>query len=54
MIIKMVKEATGRFLKDDGDGWVEVDDNKVRAKVSHSFRTLRYGSNSKLRNSSFS
>jgi hypothetical protein len=50
MIITMVKEATGRFLKDGGDGWVEVDDNKVRAKVSHSFRTLRYCNNaSKLR-----
>jgi hypothetical protein len=44
MIIKMVKETTGRFVKDGGDGWVEVDDNKVRAKVTHSFRTLRYTS----------
>eukprot|EP00980_Cylindrotheca_fusiformis_P001632 scaffold368_cov125-Cylindrotheca_fusiformis.AAC.10 len=51
MIIKMVKESSGRFLKDNGDGWIEVDDDKVRAKVSHSFRTLRYGQGaSKMRN----
>lgn len=42
MIIKIVKESTGRFLKEDTEGWSEVDDNKARAKVSHLFRTLRY------------
>ena len=41
MIIKMVKESSGRFLKDDGDGWMEVDDNVARAKVSQCFRSLR-------------
>lgn len=42
MIIKIIHESTGRFLKEDREGWVEVDDNKARAKVSHLFRTLRY------------
>mmetsp|Transcript_40168 Transcript_40168/g.96920 ORF Transcript_40168/g.96920 Transcript_40168/m.96920 type:complete len:438 (+) Transcript_40168:42-1355(+) len=42
MIINLVKDASGRFLKDNGDGWVEVDDKRARDKVSHSFRTLRY------------
>ncbi|CAJ1944447.1 unnamed protein product [Cylindrotheca closterium] len=42
MIIKIVKESTGRFLKEDSEGWIEVDDNKARAKTSHLFRTLRY------------
>mmetsp|Transcript_3602 Transcript_3602/g.8225 ORF Transcript_3602/g.8225 Transcript_3602/m.8225 type:complete len:437 (+) Transcript_3602:64-1374(+) len=47
MIITIVKESTGRFLKEDSDGWIEVDDNKARAKVSHLFRTLRYSQNAR-------
>lgn len=47
MIIKIVKESTGRFLKEDREGWTEVDDNKARAKVSHLFRTLRYSQTAK-------
>lgn len=42
MIINLVKDASGRFLKENDDGWVEVDDKRARDKVSHSFRTLRY------------
>ena len=41
MIINMVHETTGRFLKDEGDGWVEIDEAQARAKVAHSFRNLR-------------
>ena len=40
-IVKAVHERNGRFLKDDGLGWVEVDDETAEKKVSHSFRTLR-------------
>ena len=40
-IVELVKESKGRFMKDDGAGWVEVDDNLAREKVSHSFRSLR-------------
>ena len=47
MIIKIVKESTGRFLKEDSEGWIEVDDNKARAKVSHLFRTRRYRQSAK-------
>lgn len=41
MIINIVKESSGRFLKDNGDGWVEVDDNTAREKVSQCFRSFR-------------
>ena len=41
LIIKMVHETTGRFLKDEGEGWVEIDETQARAKVAHSFRNLR-------------
>jgi hypothetical protein len=33
-IVHSVKESEGRFLKDDGYGWVEVDDKIARQKVS--------------------
>jgi len=47
MIVNLVKDSSGRFLKDNGDGWVEVEDKRSRDKVSHSFRTLRYANSSK-------
>eukprot|EP00934_Nitzschia_sp_Nitz4_P000476 Nitzschia sp. Nitz4//scaffold72_size95085//141//1508//NITZ4_004741-RA/size95085-processed-gene-0.0-mRNA-1//1//CDS//3329557318//476//frame0 len=34
-------KANGRFLRDSGFGWVEVDDETARKKVAHAFRTLR-------------
>ena len=34
-------KAGGRFLKDDGAGWVVVDHETARLKVSHSFRSAR-------------
>lgn len=40
MIVELVKESSGRFLKDDGGNWVEVDDKIARRKVSHCFRTM--------------
>lgn len=40
-IIHSIHELTGRFLKDDGFGWVEVDDIVAKKKVAHAFRTLR-------------
>jgi hypothetical protein len=40
-IVQSVKDSTGRFLKDDAAGWVEVEDDVARLKVSHAFRTLR-------------
>ena len=46
MIVNLVKDSSGRFLKDNGDGWIEVDDKRARDKVSHSFRTLRYNNHS--------
>jgi hypothetical protein len=40
-IVQLVKDSTGRFLKDDEAGWIEVEDDVARLKVSHAFRTLR-------------
>jgi hypothetical protein len=42
-IVQLVKDSTGRFLKDDEAGWIEVEDDVARLKVSHAFRTLRGG-----------
>ena len=36
----------GRFLKLDGAGWVEVDDQVARDKIGHSFRNRRASTNS--------
>jgi hypothetical protein len=41
-IVGLVHSWNGRFLKDDGPGWVEVDDAVARTKVSTCFRTTRH------------
>ena len=41
MIVNAIKKYSGRFLKDDETGWVEVDDVVARSKVSHLFRSKR-------------
>ena len=41
-VVELVKQAGGRFLKDDNHaGWEQVDDETARLKVSHVFRNLR-------------
>jgi hypothetical protein len=40
-IIKRVQELKGRFLKEDGAGWVQVDELTARNKVSSCFRSCR-------------
>ncbi|KAL3904854.1 MAG: hypothetical protein SGILL_009908 [Bacillariaceae sp.] len=41
-IVGIVHQARGRFLKDDGAGWVQVTDlHMLRQKVAHAFRGLR-------------
>jgi hypothetical protein len=41
-IVKDVKTFSGRFLKHGGNGgWVEVDDDTAREKISHAFRDKR-------------
>ena len=40
-IVQLVKEGNGRFLRQEGPGWVEVDDATAREKVSHLFRNSR-------------
>jgi hypothetical protein len=43
MIVNMVTDAGGRFLKpeDEGDVWEEVDGHSARNKVAHTFRNRR-------------
>jgi hypothetical protein len=40
-IVHTVHEYSGQFLKQEGAGWVVVDDGISRDKVSHAFRTRR-------------
>lgn len=40
-LVELVKQGPARFLKDDGAGWVVVDDVAAQKKVSHAFRTVR-------------
>jgi hypothetical protein len=40
-VVRLVKKYHSRFLKQDGAGWVTVDDTTARDKVSHGFRTRR-------------
>jgi hypothetical protein len=41
IVIEIIKTDGGRFLKQDGESWVKVDDDTLRNKVSHDFRNLR-------------
>jgi hypothetical protein len=41
-VVDLVHNSHGRFLKQDGAGWVEVDAMVARDKVSHAFRTRRH------------
>ena len=40
-IVEIFKEGGDRFMKQDEGGWLEVDDESARYKVSHSFRNHR-------------
>jgi hypothetical protein len=40
-IVSLVHKRSGRFLKDDGAGWVEVNELTAREKVSSCFRSFR-------------
>jgi hypothetical protein len=40
-VVTVVNGRGGRFLKQDGGGWIEIDADCARDKVSHSFRNLR-------------
>lgn len=41
LIVKKMQDSGGRFLKQDDVGWVEIDDDAARYKVSHTFRNHR-------------
>jgi hypothetical protein len=42
-IVAIIKECSGRFLRPtvNGEGWLEVDKEIAREKVSHTFRSRR-------------
>lgn len=46
-IVEILQQTGGRFVKRDGTGWAEVDDETARYKVSHSFRNKRLAENQK-------
>ena len=49
-IVELVHRTGGRFLKDGlNSGWVEVDDEVARQKVSHVFRNLRLAASKQAR-----
>jgi len=39
-IVENVKKNSHHFLKDENEGWVQVEDNVARLKVSHTFRDV--------------
>lgn len=41
LIVQTMKNEGGRFLKQDDMGWIEIDDEVARYKVSHTFRNHR-------------
>ena len=40
-LVDTVKQASGMFLKKDGDAWIEVDNATAHQKVAALFRTNR-------------
>jgi hypothetical protein len=40
-LLNTVKAQGGRFLKLDDNGWTEADGKEARAKIAHSFRSLK-------------
>ena len=40
-IVQMIHESGGRFIKEEGEHWIEVDDLVARAKIAHFFRYKR-------------
>ena len=42
-ILATVAEYGGRFLRQEGAGWIEVDEIVAREKTAHAFRTRRVG-----------
>ncbi len=43
-ILEMVAEYGGRFLRQEGAGWIQVNESVARDKVAHAFRTRRVAS----------
>ncbi|KAG7355082.1 hypothetical protein IV203_004438 [Nitzschia inconspicua] len=48
-IVDKIHEQGGRFLKQDDAGWVEIDDEAARTKISHTFRNHRIAARTALK-----
>mmetsp|Transcript_23453 Transcript_23453/g.57664 ORF Transcript_23453/g.57664 Transcript_23453/m.57664 type:complete len:126 (-) Transcript_23453:35-412(-) len=44
-VMEAIESEGGRFLKDDGIGWVRLEDTDAREKISMTFRSQRKDSN---------
>lgn len=51
-IVRIIQKSGGRFLKQESDGWIEVDDDAAREKISHFFRHMRFKVKNNNNNSS--
>lgn len=45
-VMETIEAEGGRFLKDDGMGWIRLNETDAREKVSMTFRSQRKDSNS--------
>ena len=48
-IVDKIHEQGGRFLKQEDAGWVEIDDEAARTKISHTFRNHRIAARTALK-----
>jgi hypothetical protein len=48
-IVDKIREHGGRFLKQEDAGWVEIDDEAARTKISHTFRNHRIAARTALK-----
>lgn len=44
-VMEAIESEGGRFLKDDGVGWVQLNDTDAREKISMTFRSQRKDTN---------
>ena len=52
-LVELVQSRQGRFLKQDGSGWVEIPDAMARSKVANCFRTNRHRNKKKGNGAAF-
>lgn len=53
-IVKKIQSQGGRFLKQDNAGWMVIDDEAARYKVSHTFRNHRIAARTAIKKAAVS